>query len=271
MGLIGVSVWAAEGPKPAPPGRDAKKADPATSLADQIAAIKQQHQERQKQFYDELRAAKDDKANSRANEEYNKYTGKQADKLKALIREHGKDPATFDGILVLVGQLNYYLEDDLVQLVLRHHLANPKMGQLCFDLRYRSTEDWAEKILKEAAEKHPQREVRGQAVYALGDYYRYRAQPWGQKLTEAEQAKRFAEAARYYTDVTKTYATVGTPDGRAKLGDKAAAELIRIKNVPNLKVGKAAPEIEGEDLDGKKLRLSDYRGKVVLLDFWGHW
>ena len=36
-------------------------------------------------------------------------------------------------------------------------------------------------------------------------------------------------------------------------------------------VGKAAPEIEGEDIDGEKFKLSDYRGKVVLLDFWGNW
>jgi hypothetical protein len=32
-----------------------------------------------------------------------------------------------------------------------------------------------------------------------------------------------------------------------------------------------APEIAGEDLDGVPFRLSDYRGKVVLLDFWGDW
>jgi peroxiredoxin len=38
-----------------------------------------------------------------------------------------------------------------------------------------------------------------------------------------------------------------------------------------LEVGKHAPEIEGEDLDVKEFKLSDYRGKVVLLDFWGHW
>lgn len=35
--------------------------------------------------------------------------------------------------------------------------------------------------------------------------------------------------------------------------------------------GKPAPEIEGEDVDGKSFRLSDYRGKVVVLDFWGDW
>jgi hypothetical protein len=36
-------------------------------------------------------------------------------------------------------------------------------------------------------------------------------------------------------------------------------------------VGMVAQEIEGEDIDAKKFKLSDYRGKVVLLDFWGHW
>jgi hypothetical protein len=35
--------------------------------------------------------------------------------------------------------------------------------------------------------------------------------------------------------------------------------------------GKTAPEIDGVDLDGKRFKLSDYRGKVVLLDFWGNW
>ena len=38
-----------------------------------------------------------------------------------------------------------------------------------------------------------------------------------------------------------------------------------------LSIGKVAPEIEGEDLDGKHFKLSDYRGKVVVLDFWGNW
>ena len=37
------------------------------------------------------------------------------------------------------------------------------------------------------------------------------------------------------------------------------------------RVGQAAKEIEGEDLDGQRFKLTDYRGKVVVLDFWGHW
>jgi hypothetical protein len=36
-------------------------------------------------------------------------------------------------------------------------------------------------------------------------------------------------------------------------------------------VGNLAPEIEGIDLFGKKFKLSEYRGKVVVLDFWGNW
>src|SRR5262249_56173894 len=38
-----------------------------------------------------------------------------------------------------------------------------------------------------------------------------------------------------------------------------------------LAVGKPAPDIKGEDVDGKPLRLSEHRGKVVVLVFWATW
>ena len=38
-----------------------------------------------------------------------------------------------------------------------------------------------------------------------------------------------------------------------------------------VEVGRVAPEVIGNDLEGESLRLSDYRGKVVALLFWGHW
>lgn len=36
-------------------------------------------------------------------------------------------------------------------------------------------------------------------------------------------------------------------------------------------IGQPAPEIVGTDIDGQPMKLSDFRGKAVLLDFWGHW
>ena len=33
-------------------------------------------------------------------------------------------------------------------------------------------------------------------------------------------------------------------------------------------LGRPAPELVGTDLDGRPISLSDFRGKVVLLDFW---
>jgi cytochrome c biogenesis protein CcmG, thiol:disulfide interchange protein DsbE len=37
------------------------------------------------------------------------------------------------------------------------------------------------------------------------------------------------------------------------------------------KIGKVAPEFALVDLDDKPVRLSDYRGKVVFLNFWATW
>jgi hypothetical protein len=38
-----------------------------------------------------------------------------------------------------------------------------------------------------------------------------------------------------------------------------------------LQIGMTAPDIEGADVDGTPFKLSDYRGKVVVIDFWGFW
>lgn len=36
-------------------------------------------------------------------------------------------------------------------------------------------------------------------------------------------------------------------------------------------IGKPAPDFELETLDGKKVKLSDFRGKAVVLNFWATW
>lgn len=41
--------------------------------------------------------------------------------------------------------------------------------------------------------------------------------------------------------------------------------------VEGKKIGNRCPEIAGVDFDGKMHRLSEYRGKVVLVSFWAPW
>jgi peroxiredoxin len=51
-----------------------------------------------------------------------------------------------------------------------------------------------------------------------------------------------------------------------------AAELAKgeLYVLRNLCIGQQAPEITGKDIYGKEMKLSDYRGKVIVLDFGSH-
>ncbi len=52
------------------------------------------------------------------------------------------------------------------------------------------------------------------------------------------------------------------------------ARKLRATSAPapkSIQPGSKAPEFTGKDVDGAELRLSDFQGKVVLLDFWGFW
>ncbi len=52
------------------------------------------------------------------------------------------------------------------------------------------------------------------------------------------------------------------------LGEQAEGMLFLLRH---LGIGCTVPEIEGEDIDGKPMKLSDYRGKVVMVSFWATW
>ncbi len=69
---------------------------------------------------------------------------------------------------------------------------------------------------------------------------------------------------------------------KKKFGDKAIPNDRRSRSFAdaidplvfefkNLRIGCVAPDIKAKDLDGVEFSLSDYRGKVVVLDFWGDW
>lgn len=52
---------------------------------------------------------------------------------------------------------------------------------------------------------------------------------------------------------------------------KVAKEAARQLGTLSIAVGELAPDFEAVDVDGAAFKLSDYRGKVVVLDFWGFW
>jgi thiol-disulfide isomerase/thioredoxin len=63
-------------------------------------------------------------------------------------------------------------------------------------------------------------------------------------------------------NLTKEYASI-----IAQLEQQMQAQMAAQK----IKVGEPAPEIALPDPNGKMRKLSDYKGKVVLIDFWASW
>jgi hypothetical protein len=99
---------------------------------------------------------------------------------------------------------------------------------------------------------NPHHEAEGLAGYCLARFLVRHSEP--------------AEAENLFVVVSSEFADV--PYGRKTLGQAAKGDLFELQN---LAVGKVAPDIEGEDVDGVAFKLSDYRGMVLMLDFWGHW
>ncbi len=103
--------------------------------------------------------------------------------------------------------------------------------------------------------------LKGQVMVSAGN--QLRAQYERAYQARAKDAEALYQKARAYF----------AQGAEKNAGDRALANQFKdaLFLLENLSIGKAAPEIEGEDIDGKRFKLSDYRGKVVVLDFWGHW
>ena len=51
---------------------------------------------------------------------------------------------------------------------------------------------------------------------------------------------------------------------QARKASPAAAPAVGVN------VGQEAPDLDGEDTNGQRLHLADYRGRVVVLHFWSN-
>jgi hypothetical protein len=183
--------------------------------------------------------------------------------------------------------------DRALALLRRDHAKSDKLGPVCQQVIFgfhRSHETFLRAVL----EMNPHREVQGLACLSLAQFLDNRLQRlevlrdqdrpdlaeryhrvFGRAyLEELQRQDRtavarevetlFARAAEKYGDVKIPITYFGSG---GTVGEKAEAELFQLRH---LALGKVAPDIDGEDQDGQRFKLSDYRGKVVLLDIWHH-
>lgn len=136
----------------------------------------------------------------------------------------------------------------------------------CAWLSYSSTNE-IETALR-SLEKDKRRAVRGIACLTLGHVLKRRADTMAEMGDKAavrvrnESAETLGRAADKYGDVKIMWHETNVG---GLVGEKAKHELYELRH---LSIGMKAPEIDGADQDGKRFKLSDYKGKVVLLDFW---
>jgi hypothetical protein len=191
-------------------------------------------------------------------------TGKQ---LLELVRKAPKEPASADALIFLLS-LSLY-KDGLapaVRLLTENHAATQGVGRSFVNLGLRDP-DACLKFARAVVERNPNRDDRARAYLAIGLHYKKNL--LSGNFSETDRSRPFQEAKQAFETVLRQYADAKC--GPLPIEPIAKSELAGLLNIDHLAAGKEAPDIIGIDMDGQSLRFSDYRGKVVLLDFWAHW
>jgi hypothetical protein len=186
----------------------------------------------------------------------------------SLADQHRGEPMAFEALVWVVknrGPVRQSLEvSSALQALSRDYPGSDRIGDVCAALADLDSPE-AEALLRGVVAVNASRIIRGRALFNLAIVLQHRADSQGG--SEPQQAARWLQDAEQALEqVTATY-------GDVKVGKSTLAEHSHDlrDEIRHLSVGKAAPEIQGEDADGKKFKLSDYKGKVVLLDFWAGW
>lgn len=244
------------------PLQDAKKAEAQVQSdpAAQLKALQEKFESEQEAFFKLYQEAKDDAARQALMSQLpdsDAFAKQAIDLAKA-------NPKTDTAREALVWASSQSRDDAVAAscygILASDHLESEALGDVALGARYNGTESAANFLEKVAADS-PHAKARGKAKFALANMLKDRAA--GRGAGSGEDRKRAVDLLNECVD---EYAGVEIYD--AKLGDKAKGLLFAMEN---LAVGKPCPEITGSDADGVEFKLSDYRGKVVFLDFWGFW
>jgi hypothetical protein len=213
-----------------------------------------------------------------------------------LAEKNPGDPIAVDALIQAVWMVNYNPfptggrespGSRAMTLLLRDHVRSEKIGPICLRIASGFRREY-ETFLRTVLATNPHKNVQALACLALGQYLNNRLQRLDQikeqpelageyqsrfgrdYLEELQRKDRVAGAGEIealFERARKEYGDEKIPFA-GTVGEKARAERFEFRY---LLVGKEAPDIEGEDQDGQRFKLSDYRGKVVLLDFWNQY
>jgi hypothetical protein len=251
----------------------------AASPEQQYQALAKEFTDAQAAFMKAYRAAKTQEERQKVIQEKYPDAEKAAGRFMELAGKYPKDPAAVSALVWVVTHYQGQGKDNpatrALATLMRDHAQSDRLAPVCDALVYHFDPE-SEAFLRTLLEKNPSPKVQGHACLALAMLLKNHAsvaqnpdEYEGQidkdtlaRLKKADPAKLTSEAEGLFDRAARDYAKVDD------VAQKAGNELFEIRH---LAVGREAPEVEGMDADGKKFKLSDYRGKVVLLDFWGNW
>lgn len=283
LGLLALlpALWASEKPENQTP-------------SEQYQALVKEYNKAQQEYQKALKGVKTREERQKVFNEKYPRPDKFASRFLEVAEKNPKDPAAVDALVWIVTNAGTMKSDPktprgkAVRILLRDHVQSEKMAELCPRLRNARDED-SEHLLRAVLEKSKDRPAQAQACLALAqqaenrvqlaeqfkerpalakNYETFMGKEYVEALTKAGPEKLSKDVEVLYERIVKDFADVADPKGN-KLGELAKDKLDELRHP--IAVGKEAPEIACEDIDGKKFKLSDYRGKVVLLDFWGNW
>ncbi len=184
-------------------------------------------------------------------------------KLYELAIEEPTTELAFDVFCEVMGSASDKAEKAW-ELISETHLDQPHVKKLLPALGYNNTPSHQD-VLRTVIKTNKHKDCQALATYSLGLLFKKNAE----EAKDDDKSSHILAAEEHFNIVREKYAHVKL--GEESLGEMAASQLLGLKLMDQLQVGKTVPEISGEDLDGKALKLSDFKGKVTMLSFWATW
>ena len=286
--VAALALLAAAGAARAQDGAEPAKTE--TEVLARLKAIDKEFDSAQQAFFELYQKAATDEEKQQLLAEKNPKPERWSGEVTQLADSVPRTDAAFECLQWLIShQQEPAAQDQALAVVLRDHVQREDIGALCDNLLY-SQSQTATAVLDAVLEKNEHRAARGKACYARARRLSREAElvRTVQGLdADSERLKQFAgfygaeriaalqggdaaaigaQAEKGLERCVEEFGDVGMR--RGTLGETAQRDLFEIRN---LAIGKTAPDIEGADQDEVAFKLSEYRGKVVVLDFWGDW